>query len=94
MSEGPAWIGGLTRQQAVGAVFTNGSRVKKQGDGIAKGSDGTVLGSILDPEKGIYYFVEWDGYPGIAVAQHAGSKTRPKVLKNDDESHGNEQTGQ
>jgi len=85
LSQEPGWIGGLTRQQAVGAVFANGSRVKKatfrEGDSIAKGTEGTVLGSILDPEKGIYYFVEWDGFPRMAVAQ-VGWKLA-KVLKND-----------
>jgi len=41
----------------------------RSGDAIPEGTQGTVLGSISDPEKGICYFVEWDSYPKHAVAQ-------------------------
>lgn len=73
LSPEPGWIGMFTRGQAPGAVFTNESRVKKAkvraGDSIPLDTMGSVLGSFLDPEKGIYYFVEWDSHPRHAVAQ-------------------------
>jgi len=73
LSPEPGWIGAFTRQQAPGAVFANNTRVKKiksrPSDSIPDSAMGTVLGSMLDPEKGIYYFVEWDSHPKHAVTQ-------------------------
>lgn len=68
------YIGQFTRQQARGAI-PNGTRIKKvlqeTGDATPLGTEGTVLGSLFEPDYGYAYFVEWADKPGIAIAVRA-----------------------
>jgi hypothetical protein len=69
--EEPGWVGGFTRDQADGALYPNGSRIRKNKgepkDGTPTGTNGTVLGSIRVPGESPAYFVEWDNRPRVAV---------------------------
>jgi hypothetical protein len=65
----PGYAGLHSRDQAEGAL-PNGQRVVKvnseNGDSQRDGRRGTILGSLNSP-KGIFYFVEWDTLPAMAV---------------------------
>jgi len=67
----PGWLGNFTTRTAPGAM-PSGTRIVKAtnepNDAHAVGTTGTVLGSMLHPQKGICYFVNWDGEHKIAVA--------------------------
>lgn len=66
----PGWTGGFTTKEALGA-YRNGTRIVKatseDHDCHPNGSLGTVLGSLVHPEKGVAYFIEWDARPKCAV---------------------------
>lgn len=66
----PGWLGGFTTMEAPGA-YRNGTRIVKatseDHDCHPNGSLGTVLGSVLHPDLGIAYFIEWDARPKCAV---------------------------
>lgn len=66
----PGWHGNFTTREAPEAMH-NGTRVVKAAsephDAHPEGSLGTVLGSIMHPDLGIAYFVEWDAKPKWAV---------------------------
>lgn len=69
--EKPGWIGCFTTTSAPGAIPSTSRIVKAKdepGDATPLGTGGTVLGSMLHPEKGICYFIEWDDKPKCAVA--------------------------
>jgi hypothetical protein len=75
----PGWFGVHTRQQEPGAI-PNGARVRKidcdRGDAHAVGTCATILGSVVHPERGFAYFVEWDPKPRVAVLV-VGDKIAP-----------------
>jgi hypothetical protein len=67
----PGWAGGYSTRQALGG-WRNGTRVEKAaedatGDLTKMGTLGTVLGSVMHPELGMAYFIEWDDKPKVAV---------------------------
>lgn len=69
----PGWIGAFTRNEAHGGL-PNGTRIMKcnseSGDSRPDGVLGTVLGSLSHPDiQGgkVFYFVEWDAVPRMAV---------------------------
>lgn len=66
----PGWIGHFTTMSAPGAM-PPGTRIAKAvseaGDAHQAGAPGTVLGSIIHPDKGVAYFIEWDDMPRRAV---------------------------
>lgn len=66
----PGWLGGFTREQAIGAL-PNGTHVVKtrseEGDHHPDGSRGMVLGSLVTMGE-LIYFVEWQASPHVAVA--------------------------
>jgi hypothetical protein len=63
------YIGMFTTQQAKGAI-PNGQRIEKvayeKGDHNPLYAQGTVLGSAKLADR-IFYFVEWDASPHVAV---------------------------
>lgn len=71
----PGYIGAFTRDQAAGPdVIPNGARIVKvateEKDMNPVGTKGTVLGSIRHAEVHngrVFYFVEWDTAPRVAV---------------------------
>jgi hypothetical protein len=69
--EYPGWVGPHSRQQAKGALYRNGARVRKVNseltDTMKDGDCGTVLGSIQAPGERAAYFIEWDSVPRYAV---------------------------
>jgi hypothetical protein len=71
IKEHPGYIGVFTTHQDRLAKFPNGLRVIKikmeRGDANPIGTKGTVLGSIVHPDAGTGYFVEWDSMPKMAV---------------------------
>lgn len=68
----PGYYGAFTRNQVDGA-WPNGSRVIKikseTGDTHRVGERATVLGSMFhaDVSPHVFYFIEWDASPGMAV---------------------------
>lgn len=66
----PGWAGAFTRNQVPGAL-ANGTRIVKAnteaGDGTPEGTPGVVLGSVVNDEGRIAYFVEWANRPRLAV---------------------------
>lgn len=73
------WTGAHTRETAEGAI-ANETRIQKiakeSGDTHAIGAEGTVLGSLVFPEFGLGYFVEWNDSPKVATFV-AGWKITP-----------------
>ena len=74
------WIGAFTTGTYPGALI-NGTRIVKvledpSGDRTPLGTCGRVLGSIGHPTLGVFYFIEWDNAPRIAVGCYA-KKIRP-----------------
>lgn len=70
LREYDGYFGAFTRDTARGA-WPNGTRIRKAvsepGDSTPTGTEGTVLGSLGHPDVGLFYFVEWDNKPRIAV---------------------------
>jgi hypothetical protein len=71
------YLGSFTRDQADGA-WPNGARIIKVkgdqdagggSDTTANGTTGVILGSVFIPEAtpGVFYFIEWDDKPLIAI---------------------------
>lgn len=76
----PGYAGLHTRKQASGA-YVNGTRIVKTNsapsDEVADATPGTVLGSMtLLPDAAIFYFVEWDIRPKIAIGIQQSRITR------------------
>lgn len=85
LREYPGYVGAHTRETAPGAL-ASGTRVMKTNsedeDAHPNGSLGTVLGSMAHPEvmNGlIFYFIEWDARPGIAVGTVSVGTNGPKL---------------
>lgn len=67
----PGWVGNFTTHNAPGAIQAGGRIIKvaeEPGDTTPLRTGGNVLGSMLHPQRGILYFIEWDDKPRYAVA--------------------------